>query len=547
MAQLPSFPSDGPTDALPETARLDTVPGNPASALDGLYLVDGRLERATSTQPVTSPIGRFSGSTFERTIIGHAPALTTDESLVALTAAEQAWQDGRGAWPSARTQERVEAMEAFVEEMVLQRELCVRLLEWEIGKTRKDAETEFDRTVVYTRDTIEAVKELDRQCSRFSSDEGFLAQIRRAPLGITLAMGPFNYPLNETFTTLIPALIMGNPIIAKLPRYGGLTMTALLPAFSRCFPRGAVNVVQGDGATVVGPMMTSGKIDCLAFIGTSRVANILKRQHPRPNRLRSITGLEAKNPAVVLADADLDLAVKECTAGALTFNGQRCTALKLIFVERPIADAFVERLAASVDALQAGMPWDQGAQLTPLPEEGKTETLARFVEDAVQKGARVVNASGQGGQSLGSFFRPAVLYPIQPSMQLYTAEQFGPIVPVVPFDSLAEIDAFMQDSPYGQQVALFSRDPGRTAELIDALCNQVCRINLNTQCRRGPDTFPFTGRKDSAEGTLSVTDALRCFSIRTLVATTTSDENKELVSGIVSGRRSRFLSTDYLL
>lgn len=541
--RLPKFPvADG---EIPEAARLSALA--PQGSLDGVYLVDGRLERARATQPVTSPIGSFDGDRFTRRVLAAAPALSAEESLAALAAAERAWHDGRGAWPTARTQERIEAVEAFCDDMQQSRELCVRLLEWEIGKSRKDAETEFDRTLVYVRDTIEAVKELDRSSARFSSDEGYLAQIRRAPLGITLAMGPFNYPLNETFTTLLPALIMGNPILAKLPRYGGLALTALLPAFSRHFPAGTVNVLQGDGATVVGPLMTSGKIDCLAFIGTSRVANILKRQHPRPNRLRPITGLEAKNPAVILADADLDLAVKECVAGALSFNGQRCTALKLLFVERPIAEEFVARVTAAVDALRAGMPWDPGAQLTPLPEEGKTDALAAFVTDATQKGARLCNEANDGGRAHGSFFRPAVLYPVTPAMQLYSAEQFGPIVPIVPFDSLDEIDAFMQASPYGQQVALFSRDPVRVAALIDALCNQVCRINLNTQCRRGPDTFPFTGRKDSAEGTLSVADALRCFSIRTLVATSASDENKELVGSIVSGRRSRFLSTDYLL
>ena len=100
----------------------------------------------------------------------------------------------------------------------------------------------------------------------------------------------------------------------------------------------------------------------------------------------------------------------------------------------------------------------------------------------------------------------------------------------------------MRQSPYGQQVAIFGAIPARIGALVDALANQVARININTQCRRGPDTFPFTGRKDSAEGTLSVKDALRVFSIRTVVATSATDENKALVSDIVTGRMSGFLS-----
>jgi glyceraldehyde-3-phosphate dehydrogenase (NADP+) len=169
--------------------------------------------------------------------------------------------------------------------------------------------------------------------------------------------------------------------------------------------------------------------------------------------------------------------------------------------------------------------------------------LHKLVEDAVAKGARVVN---RGGEAVGTFFRPAVVYPVTREMQLYAAEQFGPVVPVATYRDEAEIDAFMRDSPYGQQVSLFGQDPRKLGTLIDALVNQVSRININTQCRRGPDTFPFTGRKDSAEGTLSVVDALRSFSIRTVVATASTDQNKALVSDIVTGRMSSFLSTDFI-
>ncbi|HRE90277.1 MAG TPA: aldehyde dehydrogenase family protein, partial [Myxococcota bacterium] len=371
-------------------------------------------------------------------------------------------------------------------------------------------------------------------------------QVRRSPLGVTLCMGPFNYPLNETFTTLIPALIMGNTAIVKLPRHGGLSMTPLYPAFAEAFPAGVVNVFQGDGATTIGPLMSSGEVDVLAFIGTSRVANILKRQHPRPNRLRAILGLEAKNPAIVLPDADLEVAVRECVSGSLSFNGQRCTAIKLVFVHKDIAAAFVPRFAEAVDALKPGLPWTPGAKITPLPEVDKATTLQAFVDDATVRGAAVVNTWPHGERTGATFFAPTVVFPVTPAMRLFHEEQFGPIVPIVTFESDSEIDHFMRHSPYGQQVALFGRDPRRLGPLIDALVNQVCRINVNSQCRRGPDTFPFNGRKDSAEGTLSVTDALRAFSIRTVVAAASSPENKALVTDIVTTRASRFLSTDFL-
>jgi glyceraldehyde-3-phosphate dehydrogenase (NADP+) len=530
---LPTFPS-----TIPDDVRVDLSPW------ERRYLADGEIRTwSGETSEVRSPVCTSAGGTLTPVSLGPIAMLDGDAAKATLAAAVKAWDHGRGPWPTTRVARRIGCLEHFVDEMVKVREPVVRLLMWEIGKTRKDAETEFDRTVVYVRDTVEALKELDRSGSRFVMEDGFLGQIRRSPLGVVLCMGPFNYPLNETYTTLIPALVMGNPVISKLPRYGALLHLPILAAMQRCFPAGVVNVIQGDGPKVVGPMMESGQVDALAFIGTSRVANILRRQHPRPNRLRCILGLEAKNPAVILPSADLDVAVKECVAGALTFNGQRCTAIKLVFVHASLADRFVEKLSTAVDALRAGMPWEPGVTLTPLPEHGKPATLAAYVEDAVTKGARVVN---RGGEAVGTFFRPAVVYPVTPTMRLFHEEQFGPIVPVATYRDLSEIDAFMRESPYGQQIALFGNDPKEVAPLVDALVNVVSRINLNTQCRRGPDTFPFTGRKDSAEGTLSVSDALRAFSIRTVVATASNEANKELVTSIVSGRLSSFLGTDFI-
>ena len=155
-----------------------------------------------------------------------------------------------------------------------------------------------------------------------------MAQIRRAPLGVTLCMGPFNYPLNETFTTLIPALIMGNSVVVKVARYGQLLWEPLLEPFATAFPAGVVNVVNGLGREIVNPVVKEGKLDVLAFIGTSRVANQIKMSHPQPFRFRSILSLEAKNPAVILPDASIDNAVAECVRGSLSFNGQRCTAFE---------------------------------------------------------------------------------------------------------------------------------------------------------------------------------------------------------------------------
>ena len=142
---------------------------------------------------------------------------------------------------------------------------------------------------------------------------------------------------------------------------------------------------------------------------------------------------------------------------------------------------------------------------------------------------------------------PAIVYPVGPGMRLYAEEQFGPVVPVASFADIEEPMNYISQSDYGQQVSLFGSSPAVLADLIDPLVNQVCRVNINSQCQRGPDTFPFTGRKDSAEGTLSVTDALRVFTVRALVAAKSTDENKRIIHSIVTERQSRFLSTDFIL
>jgi glyceraldehyde-3-phosphate dehydrogenase (NADP+) len=214
-------------------------------------------------------------------------------------------------------------------------------------------------------------------------------------------------------------------------------------------------------------------------------------------------------------------------------------------VHQSIVDQFIQKFLVEVKKLKPGMPWEAGVGLTPLPEPGKMDYLKGLVDNAKQHGAKVMNESG--GAMLNSFFYPAVLYPVNEQMSVYHEEQFGPVIPIVPFENDDEPMRYVLNSNFGQQVSIFGQDSKRIARLMDAFVNQVGRINLNTQCQRGPDSFPFNGRKDSAEGTLSVADALRVFSIRTLVATKSTDNNKQIISTIIHKRESAFLSTDYIV
>ncbi|MCC6741421.1 MAG: aldehyde dehydrogenase family protein [Planctomycetia bacterium] len=529
----------------PKAGEVPAAQFQPEYAGSLNHLVDGEVRAwGGKAEPVESCVmlRPEGGGAPARHRIGRLPQMDEAASLAALDAAVRAWDRGRGRWPTMPVKGRIDAVRQFAKRMVEKRAECVRLLMWEIGKTLKDSEKEFDRTVEYIEGTVQALKELDRTGNRFSIDGGIAAMIRRSPLGVTLCLGPFNYPLNETFTTLIPAIIMGNPVVMKLPRYGALCTLPLLEAFRDCFPRGVVNTVSGDGPTTAGTVQRTGKVDVLAFIGSSRAADILKHGHPAPHRLRSVLGLGAKNPAFVMPDADLDLAAAEGLVGALSFNGQRCTALKHFLVHRSIADAFVAKLAAGVSALKVALPWEDGAKITPLPEHGKAEKLWGYVEDAVKNGAKVVNPGG--GEREGTWFRPAVVFPVVKGAQLWSTEQFGPVVPVSVYDRDEELFDYVVESPYGQQASIFGRDAKKVGPLVDVLVNQLCRVNLNAQCQRGPDSFPFTGRKDSAEGTLSISDALRVFSIRAMVAV--KEGGEQIVSDMLMQRTSNFVRTDFL-
>jgi len=510
------------------------------------YLIDGELRHWDgSTQESFSSIYLKTNTGLAPKLIGSFPLLTEKEALEALDAACLAYNHGRGAWPTMPVAGRINCIQDFAYRMKEKRQEVVKLLMWEIGKSFADSQKEFDRTIAYIEDTIDALKNLDRTNSRFVLEEGIIGQIRRAPLGVTLCLGPTNYPLNETFTTLIPALIMGNTVVLKPPRPGVVLYSPLLEAFRDAFPKGVVNTVYGNGREVTPPLMASGKVDALAFIGSSRAATSLKKLHPKPHRLRSILGLEAKNPGIVLPYADLDLAVKECVLGTLSYNGQRCTALKILFVHKQIVDVFLERFCEAIANLKFGMPWEKGVTVTPLPEPEKPKYFTELIEDAKQFGAQVINSGG--GMVNETFFYPAVMYPVTSQMRLYREEQFGPVIPVIAFDDIEVPIQYIVDSDYGQQVSIFGRDANTIAKLVDPLVNQVCRVNINSQCQRGPDTFPFTGRKDSAEGTLSVADALRAFSIRTLVAAKDTDINKLMLTQIVREHQSNFLSTDFIL
>lgn len=483
-------------------------------------------------------------------VIGKMPQFETKDTLQVLDVAVAAWNGGAGIWTAQyTTQQRVDAIRVFFRELSVKRQEIVTALQWEVGKNTIDAEAEFDRTVQFCEQLIDIVTTDPEFLGQWTKVPGtsVTALTKRAPIGIILALAPYNYPINESYATILPALLLGNIVILKIPTTGGLAHLLTMEAFAKALPAGAINFVSGSGRATMPPLMKTGLIDGLAFIGGSKAADELIHAHPHPHRLKVFLQLEAKNMGIMLPDIfsapESDVlrnALDEAVLGSLSFNGQRCTALKLFFAPTQHVDSFVAKLVERIDAMTVGLPWQvhkanpAHSQITPLPHHGRIEYLESLIRDATAKGAQIMNRSGGSilGGSESTLMVPAVLYPVTPDMTIYHEEQFGPLLPVAVYDDLETVLRYGQDGQYAQQVSIFSQDADSVAVLLDRFGAVFGKLNLNAQCGRSPDTLPFSGRRSSAMGVMSVKDALREFSVPTVVAHKSEAINGKLVRGL---------------
>lgn len=428
------------------------------------------------------------------------PKKLIDEAFLA---AHNAFED----WKFSSYEKRKAYLLKFTELFLEHAEDIANLMVLEIAKNFNDAKTEVLRTVEYIHETIKVYEEEMLKPEVIGEDKhhikGKIGKFYHEPLGVVLAVAPFNYPVNLLLSKLAPALLIGNTIVYKTATQGSLSGAYISQLFYEAkFPAGVVNCVVGNGKELGDLLFTNPYIDMIAFTGGTKTGKQIEKLNPGKPLLLELGG---KDPALILEDADLELTVKEIIKGGLSFNGQRCTAIKRIFVPSSLHDELVKGLDAAISKLSIG---DPGANcfITPLISKKSVDYVVELVEDAKKQGAHLM----QPIKVEKNLMYPVVVDNVNKDMRIAWEEPFGPVLPIIKYDNLKDAIKLINDSEYGLQASIFSKDEEKAAEIARHI--DAGSININRSSSRGPDIFPFSGVKNSGLGTQGIKHALYAMS-----------------------------------
>ena len=466
-------------------------------------------------QNIYSPIYFYENKKYEKILIGNVENYSKNKVERIFKENVKAWNSGNGIWPKLSSEKRIKFMKKFFTELRKKRNEISKSLMWEICKNEKDSYGEFDRTEKYFFETIKHLKKIKNK--NLNIDNLNIYE-KKSPIGISLICAPYNYPYNETFALLIPCLLMGNVAIVKPPKRGSLIYYNYIEKIAKkIFPKGVLTFVYGSGKNTIKEIIKNEEVSILGFIGRHKTANEILSYHPKQNKLKKILGLDAKNIAVVLKDCDIKNTISQILLGAFSFGGQRCTSIKLVCVDKKIKEIFEKKLKEEFEKITFGLPFEN-KMITPIIDEN-INYYNKLILDAVNKKSRLYFFC----EDEKSFFSPKILFDVKSNMRIFNEEQFGPILPINYFSKIEEVEKIFSQNEFGQQASIFFKNNKEGFSLIEYLENHVGRININSQCQRGPDILPFNGRKNSAFETLSVSDSLNVFSIKSLI---TIDKNK---------------------
>jgi len=434
-------------------------------------------------------------SPIDNAYIGATPAMSQADIDTVVRAAK----DAQRGWQTVALREKADLLYKTADILEARVDTIAEVMMYEIAKPLNDAKTEIIRTAEllrYTADVgIEAQGEIIYGSSFDAKHETKRAFVDRVPLGVVLAIAPFNYPVNLAASKIGPALIGGNTVVIKPASQGAMSTLELVRAFVDAgVPAGVINSVTGKGS-VIGDYLTSHPfIDFINFTGSTSVGQHIGKIAGMKPLLFELGG---KDPALVLDTEQLDRTVEEIINGAFSYSGQRCTAIKRVLVLDDIADQLVEKLVARVATLTIGSPQDNNI-ITPLINTETVENAKKLYEDAIAKGA----TSNNDFSSAGTLMAPILLDHVSGDMDIAWVEPFAPILPVIRVKSIEEMITIANASEYGLQAAIFCEDFKKARNIANEL--EVGTVHINQKTQRGPDNFPFLGVKQSGVGVQGV-------------------------------------------
>jgi acyl-CoA reductase-like NAD-dependent aldehyde dehydrogenase len=496
---------------LPSPARIQ-VPDffRPAVEADGggpvalQNLVGGRWgpARKGATFEVRSPI--------DGTVIARAPR-SGPEDVEAAVAAAVAARQSFGALPAA---ERLRICEEAARVLEDHLEQFIDAVVNDLGKTPDQAKSEANAT----RERLELAREEVRKIfgeylpgDWIGDTVGKSGIVLREPVGTVAAIGPFNYPLFLAASKIIPAVAAGNTVVAKAPSDDPVALVMFARVLEEAgLPDGVLNVLTGPGAEMGDRLAAHDGISMISFTGSSAVGRrIAGLASPKPLHLE----LGGNAAAIVLADADLGLAVDKSVLGAFKNAGQRCDAISRVLVETPLYDDYLAAAVAEAEGWTCGDPRADGVKVGPLVTDKAAARVHDLVEEATGKGAKVL----AGGGVSGTYHEPTVLADVPLEAEILWEETFGPVLAVTP---VADLDAALDianRSRYGLDSAVFTANLDQAWRAARAL--QCGMVHVNDAPAHGVGHFPFGGRKpDSGIGREGLGYSIdECTQIKTVV------------------------------
>ena len=430
-------------------------------------------------------------SPYLKTSIGSVQALTQDEVNQCIQSAKAAQPD----WSLMSIYDRAHYLHAWADELLKMKEELATIMMKEVGKAYQDAIKEVERTADLIHYTVEEAIHLSGESLNGEHFPGGsrskLAVIERVPLGVVLAISPFNYPVNLAAAKLAPALITGNTVIFKPATQGSISGTKMIEALAKTnLPAGVLNLVTGKGSVIGDYLIEHDDIALVTFTGGTSTG---ERIAQKAKMIPLVMELGGKDPAIICEDAKLELAAKQIVSGAYSYSGQRCTAIKRVLVHRSVADELVSLIQSEVEKLSVGSPEDN-ATIVPLIDEQSADFVQGLIDDALEKGATLV----LGNKREENLIYPTLLDHVTKEMRIAWEEPFGPVLPIIRVNSQEEAIEIANASEYGLQASVFTQNLDKALTIARKL--ETGSIQINGRTERGPDHLPFIGIKKSGLG-----------------------------------------------